>query len=312
MTVPQETTVAASGMVLWRRQRSTLQVLLVHRPKYNDWAWPKGKLDPGEDWMQAAVREVTEETGLRGRVGIPLPDSSYPLRNGDLKQVKYWAGRPVGGSGVLENEIDQVAWLSAGEAHERLSYVRDSVQLQAVLDADRQGLLDTWPLLIVRHADAVARSEWDCDDRTRPLSQAGATRAEEVAGLLAAYAPTRLITSPAVRCTDTIGPYAAAAGIAPSLKFAISEEGFAQDPRKVVRRMAKVFEAAEPTVLCSHRPLLPTMLLQAAGHAVPGSLSATTLQGLAASGLEKGEVIACQVAGIGDSARIVSIERHRP
>lgn len=299
-------------MLLWRRRRATLQVLLVHRPRYNDWAWPKGKLDPGEGWMQAAVRETLEETGLRGRVGIPLPDSSYPLRGGGLKQVKYWAGRPIGGSGILENEIDDVAWLPVDRAHDRLSYVRDSVQLQAVVDADRKGMLDTWPLLIVRHADAIGRSDWTDDDADRPLSPAGKRRAGEIVPLLAAYAATRVLSSPSARCADTIAPYAASAGITPNLKEGLSEEGFTGDPRKVVRRLAKVFETAEPAAVCSHRPLLPTMLLQLAGHALPGSLPATTLQALAGSGLSKGEVVACQVAGTGDAARIVSVERHRP
>ncbi len=312
MSSPREPLVAASGMVLWRRQRSALEVLLVHRPKYNDWAWPKGKLDPGEGWMEAALRETMEETGLRGQVGIPLPDSSYPLRNGDLKQVKYWAGRAIGGSGRLENEIDEVAWLPVDRAHDRLSYVRDSVQLQAIVDADRRGLLDTWPLLVVRHADAVGRSEWAGEDPQRPLSTSGTARAAAIAPLLSAYAVTRVISSPSLRCVDTVEPYLQRSHLTASLKGGLSEEGFADDPRKVVRRMSKVFADGEPTALCSHRPLLPTMLLQLAGHAVPGSLAATTLQGLAAGGLDKGEIVACQVAGVGDTARIVSVERHRP
>lgn len=305
-------TIGASGMVLWRRQRAALHVLLVHRAKYDDWSWPKGKLDPGETWVQAAVREVSEETGLRGRVGVPLPDSSYPLRSGELKHVKYWAGEAIDGHGLLEHEIDEVAWLPVDKAHAKLSYTRDSIQLQAVVEADRRFGLATWPLVVVRHADALGREGWEGEDPERPLSSAGRRRAQDLVGLLEAYAPTRIVSSASVRCADTVAPYVESAGLDPVFKRGLSEEGFADDPRKVVRHMAKAFTRAEPVAFCTHRPVLPTMLMQLAAHSTPGSLAATTLRSLAETGLDKGEALVCQVAGEGDLARVVSVERHRP
>lgn len=305
-------TIGASGMVLWRRHRGSLQVLLVHRIKYDDWSWPKGKVDPGESWLDTAVREVSEETGLRGRVGIPLPDASYPLRSGELKHVKYWAGEAIGGDGTLEHEIDKVAWLPIDKAQARLSYVRDSIQLQAIVEADRRFGLQTWPLAIVRHSDAVGRDHWDGPDPERPLSPAGRARSADLVSTLSAYAITRVISSPSVRCADTVAPYVEAAALDPVFKSGLSEEGFVADPTKVIRRVSKVVERAEPVALCTHRPVLPTILLQLATHAAAGSLAATTLRRLAEDGLDKGEALICQVAGKGELARVVSVERHRP
>ena len=305
-------TIGASGLVLWRRQRSALQVLLVHRAKYDDWSWPKGKLDPGESWVQAAVREVLEETGLRGRVGVPLPDASYPLRSGELKHVKYWAGEAIEGDGALVNEIDDVAWLPVDKAHARLSYTRDSIQLQAVVEADRRFGLATWPLVVVRHADALARDGWEGDDPERPLSVEGKERAEDLVPLLEAYAPTRIVSSASVRCADTVAPYVESAGLDPVFKNGLSEEGFAADPRRVIKHVARAFSRAQPVAFCTHRPVLPTMLMQLAAHSTPDSLAASTLRGLAESGIDKGEALVCHVAGEGDLARVVSVERHRP
>jgi 8-oxo-dGTP pyrophosphatase MutT (NUDIX family) len=102
--------VRAAGVLPWRRKKGRLQVALVHRPRYDDWSWAKGKLDPGEEWPVAAARETDEETGLRVALGVPLPDSRYMLlgRDGtpDEKVVRYWAARVVGGKGRLVNEID--------------------------------------------------------------------------------------------------------------------------------------------------------------------------------------------------------------
>ena len=305
-------TVAASGLVLWRRHRGALQVLLVHRSKYDDWAWPKGKLEVGESWVEAAVREVQEETGLRGRIGIPLPDASYPLRSGELKHVKYWAGEAIGGDGALEHEIDEVAWLPVDKAHTRLSYTRDSIQLQAVVEAQRRFGLATWPLVVLRHADAISRDDWDGDDPERPLSAEGVDRANALAPLLDAYAPTYVISSASVRCSASVAPYVERAELDPVFKKGLSEEGFAQDPRKVVKHVGRVFAKGEPVMLCTHRPVLPSMLLQIATYCSPGGLAGTTLRGLAESGMDKGEALVCHVAGAGGGARVVAVERHRP
>ena len=167
---------------------------MVHRPKYDDWSWAKGKLDPGEEYPVAASRETAEETGLDVHLGMPLPPASYTVldRTGvpATKQVRYWAAEVVGGEGRLVNEIDEVAWLDVLTAHDKLDYARDRDQLRAVVRADAAGRLTTWPLAVVRHAKARPRGSWTRPDPERPLDERGEVQAQSMVPLLAAYGVT--------------------------------------------------------------------------------------------------------------------------
>ena len=101
------------------------EVLLVHRPRYADWTLPKGKLDPGETWEQAALREVEEEACVRCRLGCELPDVHYE-NQGRPKRVRYWLMEPVEDLGFVPNdEVDEVRWVAPDDALELLSYERD-------------------------------------------------------------------------------------------------------------------------------------------------------------------------------------------
>ena len=145
-------TVLAAGTLPWRRRRGRLQVALVHRPRYDDWSWAKGKLDRGETFPVAGVRETLEETGLRVRLGHPLPTTTYTVASGSgraVKEVRYWAAEVTGGDGGLVHEIDEVAWLEADEALERLTYAHDRAQMDALVAADATGTLTTWPLSLI-------------------------------------------------------------------------------------------------------------------------------------------------------------------
>ena len=114
---------------MWRRRPDgQAEVILVHRPKYDDWSLPKGKLHAGEDEATAALREVEEETGLRCVLGQELPVSRYHDRFGREKTVRYWAMTPVAGGSpafVPNNEVDEVRWLTTDDATALLSYDRD-------------------------------------------------------------------------------------------------------------------------------------------------------------------------------------------
>ena len=174
--------IPAAGTIPWRLRDGRLEVTLVHRPRYGDWSWPKGKVDPGEEWPVAAVRETREETGLTAHLGIPLPDATYTVmsRTGtpDEKRVRYWAATVTGSAARLAHEVDEVAWLGVGEAHHRLDYARDREQLLAVTQSHEHGVLRTWPLIVVRHAKAVARADYEgADDQRRPLDERGRARA---------------------------------------------------------------------------------------------------------------------------------------
>ena len=117
----------------WRRRADGgTEVLLVHRPRYGDWTFPKGKLEPGETDEQAALREVEEETGLHCELGAELPSTSYRDLKLRSKSVRYWALRPVAGEAAPTNEVDEVRWLPLDEAERLLSYDRDVAVLRAL------------------------------------------------------------------------------------------------------------------------------------------------------------------------------------
>ena len=164
MDAPETPTIVAAGAVVCRKGP---QVLLIHRPKYDDWSFPKGKLDPGEHAVTAAVREVAEETGLDVRLGPPLPDQEYTVGNGTRrpKVVHYWAGRLLGGddvSGYRANaEVDEVAWVDLDVARRKLTYVHDRETLDAFTEVRQRST----PLVLLRHARATRRRTLD---RRRP------------------------------------------------------------------------------------------------------------------------------------------------
>jgi 8-oxo-dGTP diphosphatase len=313
--------IRAAGAVPWRRQRGDLQVALVHRPRYDDWSWPKGKLDPGEEWPVAAVREVFEETGLHVRLGRRLPISEYavpdpedPAGQPTTKHCRYWAAEVVGGDGTLVNEIDEVAWLDVPGAAARLSYPRDHDQLRAVDQAGRAAGLTTWPLVIIRHAVSRSRSKWPDEDSLRPLNARGRERAEALIPILAAYGVTRVVTSPAVRCVETVLPYALASDIQARLKSGLSEEGFADQPERAPAHLTRLLERGDAAVVCTHGPVLPVLLERLASisdsdGAADGAPKAL-LQEAARHGLGKGEVLVAHLVGTGDLARVVDVERH--
>lgn len=306
--------IPAAGALPWRRRRGSLQVVLVHRPRYDDWAWSKGKLEPGEEWPAAAVREVFEETGFHVRLGRTLPGSEYAISDQSgqptTKACRYWAAEVVGGDGALRHEIDEVAWLDVPAALTRLSYPRDHEQLHALEQADRDKTLTTWPLVIVRHARSRSRSAWTNPDPLRPLNPRGRERAQVLIPLLAAYGVNRVVTSPSVRCLDTVLPYAVAAGVRARLKSGLSEEGFAEQPGRAPYHLTRLLERGNAAVVCSHGPVLPVLLELLAGTADDGQPAQVTLSEAAHRGMGKGEALVAHLLGTGDQARVVDVERY--
>ena len=120
--------VLAAGGVVVRH----VEVAVVHRPKYDDWSFPKGKLDPGEGFEEAALREVEEETGLRCRLGRELPSTEYRDAKGRPKLVRYWEMTPLDGEFIPTREVDELRWLHPPEAEGLLSYEHDRQLLRAL------------------------------------------------------------------------------------------------------------------------------------------------------------------------------------
>ena len=240
----------AAGAFVWRENGKHLEVLLVHRPRYDDWSIPKGKVDPCESVRTCAVREVAEETGVQIILGQPLSRVRYTIGSGARKEVHYWAARVAPDSSAAvaaraavtpasAKEIDAVEWLRVGQARKRLTYSYDRNLLGELVDLWEDGKLDTWTLVLVRHARAVKRSVWnrpkkrtaEQDEATRPLTgDHGRARARALAPILAAYGVGRAISSPWKRCCDTMAPYCRAAGLDLELEPAITEHAAAAAP----------------------------------------------------------------------------------
>jgi 8-oxo-dGTP diphosphatase len=277
--------VLAAGAVVYRPGR---QVLLVHRPKYDDWSFPKGKLDPGEHQTAAAVREVAEETGLRVRLGPPLSSQRY-LASGRMKTVSYWVGRAVDADDVSgyepNEEIDGVEWAPYDEAMARLTYPHDRDTLRESKKLRRR----TAALVVLRHGAARSRKVWQGDDRVRPLLQPGLLQAEHLVAVLAAYDVTRVVSSSSLRCVQTVRPYADATASCLEEQDGLSEEDATR--ASVGTIVDELLRGDRGAVLCTHRPVLPDVF-DALGVADPG--------------LEPGGMLVAHVR----RGRIVSTEQH--
>jgi 8-oxo-dGTP pyrophosphatase MutT (NUDIX family)/phosphohistidine phosphatase SixA len=247
--------VRAAGAVVTRKGG---EVLLVHRPKYDDWSFPKGKLDPGEHVVTAAVREVAEETGLDVRLGPALSSQRYRMSNGRFKTVGYWTGRVVGSDDVSRyrpnDEIDSVEWVPWDAAMRRLtySYVRDTLAEAKPLRRK------TRALVVLRHGKARSRDSWRKDDRIRPLLRLGEAQAQRLVPLLAAFDVTSVHTSSSTRCVQTVTPYVDTTGWPVKKYDELSEEDATAEG--VVEVVDALLDSGESTVLCTHRPVLPTVL----------------------------------------------------
>jgi 8-oxo-dGTP diphosphatase len=285
--------VRAAGAVVTRKGgRKGAEVLLVHRPKYDDWSFPKGKLDPGEHAVTAAVREVAEETGLGVCLGPALSQQRYRLSSGRWKTVDYWTARVRGDDDVsryrANDEIDAVEWVGWEAATRRLTYPRDRDTLAEAGPLRRR----TRALVVLRHGKARSRDAWKEDDRLRPLLQLGEAQARRVVPLLAAFDVTAVHTSSSTRCVQTVAPYAEVTGCPLTTYDELTEEGASVEG--VVALVDALLDAGESTVLCTHRPVLPTVL-----DAVGGPDVALELAAMVVVHHRKGKVVATQLVSPG-------------
>jgi 8-oxo-dGTP diphosphatase len=130
---------AAGGVLVREGEDGEHEVAIVHRPKYMDWSLPKGKLEPGEGWKEAALREVEEETGYRAKAERELPPTSYRDRKGRHKLVRYWLMKPLEGGFEPHDEVDELRWLPAGKAVKKLTYDHDRELVAKAME--RSGIL---------------------------------------------------------------------------------------------------------------------------------------------------------------------------
>ncbi len=252
--------IPAGGGVLWRTgDDGTLETAVVHRPRYDDWSLPKGKLDAGEHPLPAAVREVCEETGLEAVVGRRGVQTRYPVRNG-VKRVDYWLMQAVGGAFVPNSEVDELRWLPVPEASALVTHEHDRVVLA---DLARTDVPRAPRLLLVRHGSAGDRSAWAGPDDERPLDRRGREQAASLARVLPLFGPARLLSAPPTRCRSTLEPLAEALALAIGEVPELGEEGFTADPSAGLAVVEELLHAdgAGPVVVSSQGGAIPSVLM---------------------------------------------------
>ncbi len=290
--------VLAAGALVWRLKNDKLQVLVVHRPRYDDWSFPKGKAEPGESMVLTAIREVAEETGRQIVLGRYLGKARRRLVSGRKKRTLYWAAQVLPerspGEGLRaavkpasKREIDKVRWWKAGKAARKLTHADDKRLLARLVDWYESGQLQVRSLVLVRHAKAVSRATWGYginSELTRPLVMGrGQAQARDVAALLSAYGVGELVSSPWRRCVDTLAPYGHGCGLDLHTDEAFTEVSALTTPEimqadfrdllvrgsggslvcepagRPGREPAGRPEPSYPLALCVHRPCLPLL-----------------------------------------------------
>jgi 8-oxo-dGTP pyrophosphatase MutT (NUDIX family)/broad specificity phosphatase PhoE len=249
--------VLAAGCVLWRpgHRESTEEVAVIHRPRYDDWSLPKGKVDPGETEPVTAVREVFEETGHHVQLGRRIATVSYPI-DPRTKKVQYWSARSIGGSFAPNNEVDDLIWLSAAAAIKKVSYAYD----RKVLRRWAKHPADTKSVLIVRHGTAGSKSRFSGDDKIRPLDKKGRAQAEALVAQLATFGPTDVYSADRVRCHQTVEPLAEELGVTINNEPTLTEEAYADNPKRGRRRALQIAESHRTPVICTQGKVIPDLI----------------------------------------------------
>lgn len=251
--------IPAAGGIVWRKSgpAGSIEVLLVHRPRYDDWTFPKGKADPDEVLAVTAVREIAEETGYRVRLVHPLPEVNYQVRGG-LKKVEYWICRTVDDETTFQpnREVDRIKWFTPRDARKKLTYEHDRRLLEAFEDLAAEKRHRSRTLILLRHTKAVSRAKFDGDDMDRPLTAEGQDHAKLLVPILSAFGTRRIVSSPATRTVQTVDPYVAATGELLELDDRLTEGSPAG---QVERALESLLGTKRPTLVCTHRPVLPDL-----------------------------------------------------
>ncbi len=280
--------IRAAGGILWRStagsKGDSIEVAVIHRPRYDDWSIPKGKLNSGEIEIEGAVREVLEETGYRPIIVSPLGEVTY-LKEGRPKFVRYWSMRAEGGVFTPGREVDELKWLPVDEAEALVTTERDRELLQRFAMTPTK--LRT--ILLLRHASAGSRSDWSGTDAERPLDEVGVVQADELIRLLTRWDVREIYSSPIARCRASVEPLAAAVGLSVQDQPLISEETFPSRRKRALDWIRASAHDDAASVLCSQGGVIPEVLtalatqdgleLPTARSCKKGSLWALTFDG---------------------------------
>jgi 8-oxo-(d)GTP phosphatase len=252
--------------VLWRpgdadsgqSAPKAVEVAVIHRPRYDDWSLPKGKVDPGETAAVAAVREVLEESGHRCVLGRRLDTVSYPIDSPfrGIKKVYYWAARTTGGEFTPGKEVDELVWLPVVEAMSKLNYAKD----RKVLRRFAKQPADTHTVLVVRHGTAGSKSRYSGDDTMRPLDKRGRAQAEALVPQLLAFGATDVYAADRLRCHQTVEPLAAELGVPIHTERDLTEEAYAKSPKRARNRLLRIAAQPGTPAICSQGKVIPDLI----------------------------------------------------
>lgn len=249
--------VLAAGAVLWRPDDASGAPLIavIHRPRYDDWSLPKGKVDPGETEPVAAVREILEETGQHAELGRRLCRISYPIPVG-TKVVHYWAARALGGDFEAGKEVDQIIWIPAKDAAQRLTYPHD----RKVVARFAKKPPDTQTVLIIRHGTAGRKSRYHGDDQKRPLDKKGRAQAKSLVPQLLAFGASAVYAADRARCVQTVEPLATRLNVPITLESALTEESYADNPEAAHKRVLEIAALGGTPAICSQGKVIPYLM----------------------------------------------------
>jgi len=250
--------IRAAGALLWRDNSDlSLEVALIHRPRYDDWSLPKGKLEMGETALQCAYREVQEETGIRATFTRQLGTVEYE-ESGQEKRVKYWAAHCAltNSEFVPNEEVDQMKWLPPSQALEQVTHDSDKSIIEKFMSEEQH----TDTLIILRHTKSLERGDWDEADSLRTLDETGFDQAQLLIKHLAPFAIDELYTSDYTRCVQTVTPLAHARGLSITTVPSLNEESFELDPEKAISFANALKQDEKNILICSHNPVIPSML----------------------------------------------------
>lgn len=254
--------IQAAGAVLWRYSNKKIEIAIVHRPRYDDWSLPKGKVEEKESHIACAYREVIEETGYTPVFGPELGQALYKVEEGK-KVVRYWSARATDApqTAIDTNEIDEIIWLEVKEAKKKLTLEDD----RAIVDFFVEVGVDTTPLVLLRHAKALKRDDWDGDDSDRPLDNLGQLQSKRLLPQFFPYNISEVHTSDAYRCMQTVEDMTRSLDLNLIIALDLSEDVFSKDKDAAIDYVSSLMVDGKNILICSHNPILPKVLKKLVG-----------------------------------------------
>jgi len=249
--------ILAAGAVIWRKnEKKKIEVVIIHRPKYDDWTFPKGKAEISEPLIACAYREVFEETNIESAFGPYLGEVEYLTTDGK-KKVSFWSAKAIKEKEFNPNsEVDKLKWVEITKVKDLLTLDTDKKILEKFIKIEP----DTKPFILLRHAKAVTRDEWQGDDDDRPLDSYGQNQAKRLLAMYQVFDLQQIHSSDAIRCYDTVAAIAKSLNVKLEVTGKLSESTFKKDKEKAFDYAKDLMKLNESILLCSHNPILPKML----------------------------------------------------